>query len=105
MFPSYHPCVAPMVAALELRLGRDRHCRQHRLFLRRLHHHHCLRLLFHHLQAEEQRARSEAETKPESEASPPLSSLFQPAPPHPAEPAAAALSNPEPEATCEATPS
>tara|TARA_B100000787_G_scaffold111378_1_gene82893 strand:+ start:309 stop:506 length:198 start_codon:yes stop_codon:yes gene_type:complete len=65
------------------------------------------------MQAEEQRARSEAEIKAEiasqiqaeSEASPPLSSLFQPAPPHPAEPAAAALSNPEPEATCEATPS
>ena len=58
------------------------------------------------MQAEEQRARSEAEIKAEiasqiqaeSEASPPLSSLFQPAPPHPAEPAAAV----EPEATASA---
>ena len=44
------PCslvITPIVAALELRLGRDRHCRHHRLFLRRLHHRHCLRLLFH----------------------------------------------------------
>ena len=39
------PCslvITPIVAALELRLGRDRHYRHHRLFLRRLHHRHCL---------------------------------------------------------------